>query len=168
MLDVTNSSQMRIRIPALMSGVLTYFSLEQLRGRWTILCSIPSLDLIDAIFLNHQHDTFAQFGASFVALCRQDRLLHDYKIEQLIPLHVPILTDPLGRRRRAYNRSGPQGLRCQTSLLDPHLKLRLQIFHDLNARGIDALFELLSVIQQRENAVPRQGKLETIPALGRF
>lgn len=137
-----------IRVPALTNGVLTYFALDQLRDRWTILCSLVSLDLTDVIFLDQQYEIFAESGASFVVLSRQDRPLHHSRVDCLRPLRIPILADPLGRLSRTYSTSTDQRLfRCQTSLLNPQLMLQSQISHDLDAHGIDKILELLAVIQ---------------------
>ena len=169
MLRRITARPIRIRVPALSNGVMTFSDLEKLRGQWTILCCIPSLDPMDAIFLDHQYEIFSQYGAALVVLCRHDRLLLNSRIAQLRPLRIPILADPLGRLSRAYSTSNPQGwFRCHISLLDHQLILQSQISHDLDIRSMDEILELLAVLQEREHPEPNGYMHYTTPQLSRL
>src|SRR6185295_17869405 len=91
-----------IRVPALTDGTLTYFDWKLYSGRWMVLCSIPTLGLIDTIFLDHQTAAVEQYDAALIALCQDDGALQHPGIYHLGALQVPILADPLRRLHRAY------------------------------------------------------------------
>ncbi len=121
----------RFRVPALIGGALTYIDSAQFQGRWTALCFVPYVGLVETAFLDHQANTFAQINT--------------------VTVRIPLLTDPLGRLHRFFGVTVAQmPVRCQTFLIDPDGIIRFHLVHDLNGRGMDALLEIIGAGQGQE------------------
>jgi alkyl hydroperoxide reductase subunit AhpC len=123
----------------------------QFQGRWTVLCFVPGLGLIEALFLNRQVEAFAQKGASLLAVSPEDAPFHHPWVSQISTVRVPILADPLGlvRRRYGITQAYAPG-RCRSFLLDPDGLLRFHLVHDLSSRGMGALLEIIGTCQSQE------------------
>ena len=139
-----------VSIPALMGGVLQYVDWTRFQGRWTALCCVPHLGLIEACFLDRQVEPFAQEGAALLAIGPDGDFLRQPWITQIGTLRLPILGDPLARLRRGLGIAPPDSpARCRTFLIDPDGFLQFRLVHDLNGRGMDVVRMIIGVSQGR-------------------
>jgi len=149
------------RLPAMVDGRLTFVDLAQFRTQWVVLCFIPRLELVEAVFLDRHVDGFLKQGISLLAVSPKQELLHEGWINQFGSLRVPIVADPLRRLHRRYRIGATEASpRCQTFLIDPEGLLRFHLVHDLNDRGMSAILEILRTNRTQDAQRSSAGHLE--------
>lgn len=149
------------RLPAMVDGQLTFVDLAQFRTPWVVLCFIPRLELVEAVFLDRHVDSFHKQGVSFLAVSPKHEPLHEGWINQFGSFRVPILADPLRRLHRRYRLAAVDtSSRCQTFLIDPEGLLRFHLVHDLNGRGMGAILEIFRANRTQDAQRSSAGHLE--------
>lgn len=138
----------RFRAPALVAGRLTYLDSAQLIGRWTALCFLPYVGIVEPAFLDHQADRFDWLNTTLVIVSSGTRPLHRVWIDRPTKPRTPLLYDSLGRLHRAFGVvPGQTPVRCWTFLIDRTGLLRYHLVHDFTERGLAALQELPAMYQ---------------------
>lgn len=152
----------QFRLPALVDGQLALVDLAHFRTQWVVLCFIPRLEMVEAVFLDRHVDAFHKQGVSFLAISPKPEPLHEGWIKQFGTLSVPIVADPLRRLRRRYRIAAMETPpRCQTFLIDPEGLLRFHLVHDFNGRGMSAILEIFCANRTQDTQRSTAGHLET-------
>lgn len=139
------------RTPALIDRQLTYLSSTQFAGRWTALCFLPYVGIVEPDFLDHQADHLGQIDTTLLIVSSGTRPLHRVWLDQPTTARTPLLYDPLGRLHRSFGVAPAQiPVRCQTFLIDRAGLLRFHLVHDFTDRGLDALHEIVTLSQTRD------------------
>ncbi|MCP9456581.1 MAG: peroxiredoxin family protein [Nitrospira sp.] len=142
---------LRFRVPALVAGRLTYLDSVQLIGRWTALCFLPYVGIVEPAFLDHQADRFDRLDTTLLIVCSGARPLHRVWIDRPTTPRVPLLYDPLCRLHRAFGVvPGRTPVWCQTFLIDRAGLLRYHLVHDFTERGLSALQEIVTLSQAQD------------------
>lgn len=142
----------RFRAPALVEGQLAYLTSKQFTGRWTALCFLPYVGLVEPNFLDHQADRFRQIDTALLVVSSGARPLHRLWIDRPAKPRAPLLADPLGRLHRSFGVTVAQmPVRCQTFLIDRAGLLRFHLVHDFTDRGLCALQEILQMSQTQDS-----------------
>lgn len=152
------------RAPALVEGTLHYIESRTFSGQWVVLCFVPSLRPLEAMFLNQQcaSEAMAQKGTSVLAVGPDPGFLHRSWIPHLGDLRIVLLADPLQRLHRSYDVAIRNGMpRCCSFVIDPDGVLRFRLEHDLTPRGVSWLAESLTASPAR--AVRPSSSLPTLP-----
>lgn len=138
----------RFRAPALMEGRLTYLDSARLIGRWTALCFLPYVGIVEPAFLDHQADRFDRLDTTLLIVSSGTRPLHRLWLDRPTKPRTPLLYDPLARLHRAFGVVPEQTpVRCQTFLIDRANLLRYHLVHDFTERGLAALHEIVTLSQ---------------------
>lgn len=140
----------RFRTPALMAGRLTYLDSAQLIGRWTAICFLPYVGIVEPAFFDHQADRFDRLDTTLLIVSSGTRPLDRVWIDRQTKPRAPLLYDPLWRLHRAFGvvpRQTP--VRCQTFLIDRAGLLRYHLVHDFTDHGLSALQEIVTLSQAR-------------------
>ena len=96
------------RVPAVITGHLTYLALGQFKSRWVFLCFPPRLTPEEAAFLDRQTalGSLAENDACLIAVGQDESVLHESWARHAA-CRLIMLVDPLGRLRRAFGISTP-------------------------------------------------------------
>ncbi|MEK7350583.1 MAG: hypothetical protein AAB177_06885 [Nitrospirota bacterium] len=136
------------RAPALVSGTLTYLGSTQFIGRWTALCFLPYVGIVEQDFLDHQADHLDRIDTTLLVVSSGTRPLHRLWIDRPTKPRTPLLYDPLSRLHRSFDVPPAQiPVRCQTFLIDRAGILHFHLVHDFTERGLDALHEIVMLSQ---------------------
>lgn len=137
---------LNFRAPALVAGTLTYLGSTQFIGRWTALCFLPYVGIVEPDFLDHQADHLDRLDTTLLIVSSGTRPLHRMWINRPTTPRTPLLYDPLGRLHRSFGVALAQiPVRCQTFLIDRAGLLRFHLVHDFTDRGLAALKEILTM-----------------------
>ena len=108
------------RAPALVAGTLTYLGSTQFAGRWTALCFLPYVGIVESDFLDHQADRLDRIGTTLLIVSSGTRPLHPMWLNRPTTPRTPLLYDPLCGLHRAFGVAPAQTqVRCQTFLDRP-------------------------------------------------
>lgn len=141
----------RFRAPALAAGRLTYLDSAQLIGRWTALCFLPYVSIVDPDFLDRQADHLDRFDTTLLIVSSGTRPLHRLWLDRPTRPRTPLLYDPLNRLHRAFGvAQGQTPVRCRTFLIDHAGILRSHLVHDFTDRGLAVLQEKLAMYQSEQ------------------
>jgi alkyl hydroperoxide reductase subunit AhpC len=139
------------RAPALVDGQLTYLGSTQFIGRWTALCFLPYVGIVEPDFLDHQADSLDRIDTTLLIVSSGTRPLHRVWLDRPTKPRTPLLYDPLGRLHRAFGVAPAQTpVRCQTFLIDRAGLLRFHLIHDFTERGLSALQEIVTRSQSQD------------------
>ena len=139
------------RALALVAGTLTYLGSTQFAGRWTTLCFLPYVGIVEPDFLDHQADNLDRIGTTLLIVSSGTRPLHRMWIGDTAKPRLPLLTDPLGQLHRSFGVTAAQlPTRCQTFLVDRAGLLRFYLIHDFTDRGLGALHEIVTLSQAQD------------------
>lgn len=134
------------RAPALVSGTLSYLDSTQFAGRWTTLCFLPYVGIVEPEFLDQQATNLDRIDTTLLIVSSGTRPLHRMWIGDTAKPRLPLLTDPLGRLHRSFGVTAAQlPARCQTFLIDRAGLLRFHLVHDFTDRGLGALHEIVTL-----------------------
>jgi alkyl hydroperoxide reductase subunit AhpC len=140
------------RAPALVAGTLTYLGSTQFIGRWTALCFLPYVGIVEPDFLDHQADNLDRIDTTLLIVSSGTRPLHRIWLDRPTAPHTPLLYDPLSRLHRSFGVVPAQiPVRCQTFLIDRAGLLRFHLVHDFTDRGLAALQEILTMSQSQDS-----------------
>lgn len=140
------------RAPALVAGRLSYLDSTQFAGRWTALCFLPYVGIVEPDFLDQQANNLDRIDTTLLIVSSGTRPLHRMWIGDTAKPRLPLLTDPLGRLHRSFGVTAAQlPARCQTFLIDRAGLLRFHLVHDFTDRGLGALQEILTMSQLRDS-----------------
>ena len=138
------------RTPALVDGQLTYLGSTQFAGRWTALCFLPYVGIVEPDFLDHQADRLDQLDTTLLIVCSGTRPLHRMWLDRSTTACTPLLYDPLCRLHRSFGVPPAQiPVRCQTFLIDRAGILHFHLVHDFTDRGLSALHEIVTLSQSQ-------------------
>ncbi len=141
----------RFRAPTLVAGRLTYLDSARLIGRWTALCFLPYVGIVEPAFLDHQADRFDRLDTTLLIICSGTRPLHRLWIDRPTKPRTPLLYDSLGRLHRAFSVvPGQTPVRCRTFLIDRAGHLRFHLVHDFTDHGLSALQEIVTLSQAQD------------------
>ena len=139
------------RTPALVDGQLTYLGSTQFAGRWTALCFLPYVGIVEPDFLDHQADRLDRIDTTLLIVSSGTRPLHRLWLDRPTTPRTPLLYDPLGRLHRSFGVAVVQTpVRCQTFLIDRAGLLRFHLVHDFTDRGLSALHEIVILSQAQD------------------
>lgn len=139
------------RAPALVEGRLTYLGSTQFAGRWTAICFLPYVGIVEPDFLDHQADRLDRIDTTLLIVSSGTRPLHRLWLDRPAKPRTPLLYDPLGRLHRSFGVAVAQiPVRCQTFLIDRTGLLRFHLVHDFTERGLDALHEIVMLSQAQD------------------
>ena len=139
------------RAPALVAGTLTYLGSTQFAGRWTALCFLPYVGIVEPDFLDHQADRLDRIGTTLLIVSSGTRPLHQVWLDRPTTPRTPLLYDPLGGLHRSFGVPPAQiPVRCQTFLIDRAGLLRFHLIHDFTDRGLSALQEIVTLSQSQD------------------
>ena len=139
------------RAPALVEGRLTYLGSTQFAGRWTALCFLPYVGIVEPDFLDHQADHLDRIDTTLLIVSSGTRPLHRIWLDRPRKPRTPLLYDPLGRLHRSFVVAPAQiPVRCQTFLIDRAGHLRFHLVHDFTDRGLSALHEIVTLSQAQD------------------
>lgn len=139
------------RAPALVEGRLTYLGSTQFAGRWTAICFLPYVGIVEPDFLDHQADRLDRIDTTLLIVSSGTRPLHRLWLDRPTKPRTPLLYDPLGRLHRSFGVAVAQiPVRCQTFLIDRTGLLRFHLVHDFTERGLDALHEIVMLSQAQD------------------
>lgn len=143
---------LNFRAPAFVNGQLTYLGSMQFIGRWTALCFLPYVGIVEPDFLDQQADHLDQIDTTLLIVSSGTRPLHRVWLDRPTTPRTPLLYDPLGRLHRAFGVAVAQTpVRCQTFLIDRAGLLRFHLIHDFTERGLAALQEILTMSQLQDS-----------------
>ena len=143
---------LNFRAPALIDGQLAYLDAAQLTGRWTALCFLPYVGIVEPDFLDHQADNLDRIDTTLLIVSSGTRPLHRIWLDRPTAPHTPLLYDPLSRLHRSFGVVPAQiPVRCQTFLIDRAGLLRFHLIHDFTDRGLAALQEILTMSQLQDS-----------------
>ena len=143
---------LNFRAPALVAGELTYLDARQFIGRWTALCFLPYVGIVDPAFLDRQADHLDRLDTTLLIVSSGTRPLHRIWLDRPAAPRTPLLYDPLNRLHRSFGVVPAQiPVRCQTFLIDRGGLLRFHLIHDFTDRGLAALQEILTMSQSRDS-----------------
>lgn len=138
------------RAPALVAGTLTYLGSTQFAGRWTALCFLPYVGIVEPDFLDHQADRLDRIGTTLLIVSSGTRSLHRMWLNRPTTPRTPLLYDPLGSLHRSFGVPPAQiPVRCQTFLINRAGLLRFHLIHDFTDRGLSALQEIITLSQSQ-------------------
>lgn len=141
------------RASALVAGQLTYLGSTQFAGRWTALCFLPYVGIVEPDFLDHQADHLDRIGTTLLIVSSGTRPLHRMWLDRPTTARTPLLYDPLCRLHRSFGVPPAQiPVRCQTFLIDRAGLLRFHLIHDFTERGLSALQEIVTLSQSQDTA----------------
>lgn len=139
------------RAPALVAGTLSYLDSTQFAGRWTALCFLPYVGIVEPDFLDQQTNNLDRIDTTLLIVSSGARPLHRMWIGDTAKPRLPLLTDPLGRLHRSFGVTAAQlPVRCQTFLIDRAGLLRFHLVHDFTDRGLGALHEIVTLSQAQD------------------
>ncbi|MBI4002943.1 MAG: hypothetical protein HY348_14330 [Nitrospira defluvii] len=139
------------RVPALVAGTLIYLDSTQFIGRWTALCFLPYVGIVEPDFLHHQTDRLDRIDTTLLIVSSGTRPLHRIWIDRPTKPRTPLLYDPLSRLHRSFGVAPAQiPVRCQTFLIDRAGVLRFHLVHDFTDRGLGALHEIVTLSQSQD------------------
>lgn len=139
------------RAPALVEDRLTYLGSTQFAGRWTAICFLPYVGIVEPDFLDHQADRLDRIDTTLLIVSSGTRPLHRLWLDRPTKPRTPLLYDPLGRLHRSFGVAVAQiPVRCQTFLIDRTGLLRFHLVHDFTERGLDALHEIVMLSQAQD------------------
>lgn len=139
------------RAPALVEGRLTYLGSTQFAGRWTALCFLPYVGIVEPDFLDHQADNLDRIDTTLLIVSSGTRPLHRVWLDRPATARTPLLYDPLCRLHRSFGVPPAQiPVRCQTFLIDRAGILRFHLVHDFTERGLGALHEIVTLSQSQD------------------
>lgn len=142
---------LNFRAPALVAGTLTYLGSTQFIGRWTALCFLPYVGIVEPDWLDDQADRLAQTDTTLLIVSSGTRPLHRVWIDRPTTARTPLLYDPLGRLHRSFGVAPAQiPVRCQTFLIDRAGILRFHLVHDFTDHGLSALQEIVTLSQAQD------------------
>lgn len=143
---------LNFRAPALLDGQLAYLDAAQFTGRWTSLCFLPYVGIVDPAFLDQQADHLDWLDTTLLIVSSGTWPLHRLWLERPTAPRTPLLYDPLSRLHRAFGVVPAQTpVRCQTFLIDRRGLLRFHLIHDFTNRGLAALEEILTMSQSKDS-----------------
>lgn len=143
----------RFRAPALVADRLTYLDSVQLIGRWTALCFLPYVGIVEPAFLDHQADHFDRLDTTLLIVSSGTRPLHRVWIDRPTKPRTPLLYDSVGRLHRAFGVvPGQTPVRCRTFLIDRAGLLRYHLVHDFTDHGLAALHEVVTLSQAQDTS----------------
>lgn len=138
------------RAPALVAGQLTYLSSTQFTGRWTALCFLPYVGIVEPDFLDHQADHLDRIDTTLLIVSSGARPLHRMWLDRPTLPRTPLLYDLLCRLHRSFGIPPSQTpVRCQTFLIDRAGLLRFHLVHDFTDHGLSALQEIVTLSQSQ-------------------
>jgi alkyl hydroperoxide reductase subunit AhpC len=150
MLEIGKSSP-SFRVPALVEGRLVYLNSTQFTGRWTALCFLPYVGIVEPAFLDHQADRLDRIDTTLLIVSSGARPLHRVWLDRPTTARTPLLYDPLCRLHRSFGVPPAQiPVRCQTFLIDRAGILRFHLIHDFTERGLSALQEIVTLSQSQD------------------
>jgi alkyl hydroperoxide reductase subunit AhpC len=139
------------RAPALVEGWLTYLGSTQFAGRWTAICFLPYVGIVEPDFLDHQADHLDRIDTTLLIVSSGTRPLHRLWLDRPTTPRTPLLYDPLGRLHRSFGVAVAQiPVRCQTFLIDRAGLLRFHLVHDFTDHGLSALQEIVTLSQAQD------------------
>lgn len=144
---------LNFRAPALVAGTLTYLGSTQFTGRWTALCFLPYVGIVEPDFLDHQANHLDRIDTTLLIVSSGARPLHRVWIDRPPKPRTPLLYDPLSRLHRSFGVAVAQmPVRCQTFLIDRSGILRFHLIHDFTDRGLGALHEIVTLSQAQDTS----------------
>lgn len=136
------------RAPALVAGTLTYLDSKQFTGRWTALCFLPYVGIVEPDFLDHQAENLDRIDTTLLIVSSGTRPLHRVWMDRPTKPCTPLLYDPLSRLHRSFGVAPAQiPVRCQTFLIDRAGLFRFHLIHDFTDRGLSAVQEIVKLSQ---------------------
>jgi peroxiredoxin (alkyl hydroperoxide reductase subunit C) len=139
------------RAPALVAGQLTCLGSTQFTGRWTALCFLPYVGIVEPDFLDHQADNLDRIDTTLLIVSSGTRSLHRMWLDRLTTPRTPLLYDPLSRLHRSFGVAVTQiPVRCQTFLIDRAGLLRFHLIHDFTDRSLSTLQEIVTLSQSQD------------------
>lgn len=139
------------RAPALVSGTLSYLDSTQFAGRWTTLCFLPYVGIVEPEFLDQQATNLDRIDTTLLIVSSGTRPLHRMWLDRPATARTPLLYDPLGRLHRSFGVAVARiPVRCQTFLIDRAGLLRFHLIHDFTDRGLSALHEIVTLSQSQD------------------
>jgi alkyl hydroperoxide reductase subunit AhpC len=152
---------LNFRAPALVAGTLTYLGSTQFIGRWTALCFLPYVGIVEPDFLDHQADNLDRIDTTLLIVSSGTRPLHRVWLDRPRKPRTPLLYDPLSRLHRSFGVAPAQiPVRCQTFLIDHAGILRFHLVHDFTDRGLGALHEIVTLSQAQNTGGLAVSRLE--------
>ena len=153
----------RFQLPALVEGELRCLDSAHLAGRWQVLCFVPWLGPGEAALLDGQGRMLARLEAVFLAVAPKHFSLHQPVCGGGVGIRTAsLIIDPLGRLHRCYGIARPPTpAKCNTFLIDREQVVRFHLIHDLEAKGMEALRELMTLTPWQN----RQATLEEMAGM---
>jgi alkyl hydroperoxide reductase subunit AhpC len=134
------------RVPGLVEGNLVFIDSARLRGRCFTLSFLPPFGPLEYAILQHEARAFEQENVPLLAVMGEGALLSGPWRQDAWPRGLIPVSDPLRRLARTFGvLSRPAGNRCHSFVTDPTGVLQYHLVHDLNASGIAALLEIVTV-----------------------
>jgi alkyl hydroperoxide reductase subunit AhpC len=141
------------RAPALVAGTLTYLGSVQFPGRWTALCFLPYVSIVEPDFIDRQATSLDRLDTTLLIVSSGTRPLHRVWMDRPTTPRTPLLYDPLSRLHRTFGVPPTQiPARCQTFLIDRAGILRFHLIHDFTDRGLAALHEIATMSQAQDTS----------------
>jgi alkyl hydroperoxide reductase subunit AhpC len=152
-----NQPALTIRVPALMSGNMSYLRTADFHGRSLALCFLPPLGLLECLMLERHSLKFHEQGSLLLGVISEAAFFSGPWHRRLWPRGLTLVSDPLGRLSRSYGvTSLNTPTRCHSFAIDPKGILRYHLVHDLNEPAMGALLEIV-----RASQVPELNRSET-------
>jgi alkyl hydroperoxide reductase subunit AhpC len=146
----------RVRVPALVGGILTYLDLAHFRGGSIALCFLPQIGLLERAVLEYHIPRFEQEKAVVLGVVPETTFFQGPWQRGVWPTGLALLSDPLGLLSRTYG--APRALpcyRCHCFIIDPDGIFRYHLIHDLNGSAMSALLEILKACSAPGRPVTR-------------
>lgn len=141
---------LHFRAPALIEGRLTYLGSKQFAGRWTALCFLPYVGIVEPGFIDRQADGLGGLETTLLIVSSGARPLHRVWMDRPTRPRTPLLYDPLNRLHRTFGVDPLRTpVRCQTFVIDRAGVLHFHLIHDFTDRGLCAVQEIVLLSQAR-------------------
>ncbi len=161
----TGHSILRIRVPALTDGHLVPLDFCQLKGKWITICCPSRFGLVETLFLDRYRQEWEKQVGLLLGLVSGNYPFHEPWVQRLTRFGIFLLGDPLGCVGRALKISEiPDQSRCQCLLINPEGIVDYHLVHNLNGRGMSAIFEIFQLCKNfkiRLEANPDQAHRES-------
>ena len=139
----------QIRIPTLVKGDVVLFNLADLQGRWTIITGFPCWDLHEVVFLNQYQRVIGRAGTLLLGMLPLANPFLDSDVPQANVLHVPVLSDSLGRLRRIFglDRQSFSSHQYHSFFIDPMRTIQYHLVHQSSCHGLSSALEILEYLR---------------------
>lgn len=133
-----------VRVPCIFNNTITFLPFSDFSEKKIALCCLSDLREADAWFLEAQAQEFKRANSALAVLVSSDTLLGRDWVRPPKNFSLPFFIDLISRLQGAFHLSHSlRPHRCETLIFDQSKRLSFRLIHDLNLKGMSAVFDIL-------------------------